>query len=62
MLRLAEEAQQALERVVEAEGITQNAAMNRAIIEYDAKRASVRDALLQQIVTDYKPLLNRLVQ
>ncbi|MDR2722956.1 MAG: hypothetical protein LBB54_04435 [Cellulomonadaceae bacterium] len=62
MLRLTEQAQVALDRVMEAESVTQNAAINQAIIEYDARRASVRDALLKQIISDYQPLLDRLAQ
>lgn len=59
-LRLNPEAQAALDRITENESITATQAISEALIDYDAKRTSVRDALLEQIVTERKSLLDRL--
>jgi hypothetical protein len=59
-LRLNDAAQSALERIATSEQISENEAIQRAVLEYDKKRASIRDALIQQIVTEDKALLERL--
>ncbi|WP_313555510.1 ribbon-helix-helix protein, CopG family [Miniimonas arenae] len=59
-LRLDDDQQEALDRIATAEGITSAEAVRRAILEYDAKRRSVRDALIARIVEEDRPLLDRL--
>ncbi len=59
-VRLDEATVEALERITKAENISANAAIRRAVVEYDKKRASTRDALLRRIVTEDRPLLDRL--
>lgn len=59
-LRLSDDAAAALERITVNEQITATQAISDALIEYDAKRTAVRDALLQQIVTERQDLLDRL--
>lgn len=61
-LRLDEATQSALERIVQAEGISANAAVARALAEYDAKRTALRDRLIAEIVEKDKALLDRLAQ
>lgn len=59
-LRLDAEAQAALDRISQAEGVSSTEAVQRAILEYDSKRAAVRDAYIARIVSEDKPLLDRL--
>ncbi len=61
-LRLDEQTQAALDRIVKSEGISANAAIARAIGEYDVKRTALRDRLIAQIVTEDKTLLDRLAR
>lgn len=59
-LRLDDEAQAALDRIVNAEKVSAADAVRRAVIEYDSKRRSMRDALIQRIVEEDRALLDRL--
>lgn len=59
-LRLSPEAEQAAAAIAEAEHISQNEAVNRALLDYAAKRSAVRDALLAGIVAEDAAILDRL--
>lgn len=59
-LRLDDETQAALDRIAAAEGISSTEAVRRALVEYDTKRSSVRDAFIARIVAEDRPLLDRL--
>lgn len=61
-LRLDDDAQAALDRITQAEGISANAAVGRALLDYDAKRRELRDRLIAQIVEEDRALLDRLAQ
>jgi hypothetical protein len=61
-LRLEGRAQAALDRITRTEGVSANAAIAEAVIEYDAKRREMRDRLLAQIVQEDAALLERLAQ
>ena len=61
-LRLDAEAQAALERITRREGVSANAAVAQAVVEYDAKRRELRDRLIAQIVDEDRELLERLAQ
>jgi len=59
-LRLSLEAEQAVAAIAEAEHISQNEAVNRALLDYVSKRTSVRDALITSIVAEDASILDRL--
>lgn len=59
-LRLSLEAEQAVAAIAEAEHISQNEAVNRALLDYVTKRTSVRDALITSIVAEDASILDRL--
>ncbi|RMI06922.1 hypothetical protein [Cellulomonas triticagri] len=59
-LRLSGEAEIAVARIAEAEGISQNEAINRALLDYASKRSAVRDALIASIVVEDAAILDRL--
>ena len=62
VLRLEEPARKALDRITASEHISDNRAINNAILEYDRRRVAMRDKLLQQIVAEDRDLLDRLAQ
>jgi predicted transcriptional regulator len=59
-LRLSAEAKEAVAAIAEAEHISQNEAINRALLDYARKRAEVRDALIASIVAQDAAILDRL--
>lgn len=59
-LRLSAEAEQAVAAIAEAEHISQNEAINRALLDYARKRTEVRDALIASMVTEDAAILDRL--
>lgn len=59
-LRLSPEAEHAVAAIAEAEHISQNEAVNRALLDYAAKRTAVSDALLSTIVDEDAEILDRL--
>ncbi|MDO8143446.1 MULTISPECIES: hypothetical protein [unclassified Isoptericola] len=60
--RLSPEGEQAVKRIATSEGISENAAIDRALIEYDTKRATLRDQLIAKIVKEDSGLLDRLAK
>ena len=58
--RLSEDATTALKEVAAAEGISENAVIENAVLEYAQKRVALRDAFINEIVSEYQPLLDRL--
>jgi hypothetical protein len=61
-VRFSAEAELAVKNIARTEGISENAAIDLAVREYDAKRRALRDSLIQQIVTEDRALLDRLAQ
>jgi predicted transcriptional regulator len=59
-IRFEPETEQALKQVARDENISENAVINRAVREYAHKRTALRDELIRQIITEDKPLLDRL--
>ncbi|WP_263119514.1 CopG family transcriptional regulator [Cellulomonas sp. RIT-PI-Y] len=59
-LRLSDEAEHAVTSLAAAENISQNELISRAVLDYAAKRTSVRDALLAEIVAEDAEILDRL--
>lgn len=59
-LRLSPEAERAASAIAEAEHISQNEAVNRALLDYAAKRTAVRDSLIATIVAQDRAILDRL--
>lgn len=57
-LRLSAEAERAVAAIAEAEHISQNEAVNRAVVDYARKRSAVRDALIASIVAEDAAILD----
>ncbi|GIG26285.1 hypothetical protein [Cellulomonas denverensis] len=59
-LRLSDEVERTVATLAAAEDISQNELISRAVQDYAAKRSSVRDALLAEIVAEDAAILDRL--